>query len=594
MNRFISQAFFFIISLSVLSAPSLFANSYTIPDINVDVTVTNSGTLLISEQRTYRFDGDFSWADYRISKEGFSDIRNIRVSEGDSSYINLNTEEEGTFSVSESDDAFVIKWNYAASDTERTFTVSYELTGAIAIGLEWTSLYRNFLASGREKSTSSFTLNVRLPQPVSSDNLFTWQRDKAVDFQINKQSQSVEFTGTDISRREAAIVRLLFPTAVFDENQVQVTEPDLTLDSISQLEKEYQQQQQEQAEQDAFFAEITPTVTVLLSLAGILVFILLYRKYGTRHSTGQISSRETLVIPGQQPPALIGKLLLSRQTTSNHLVATTFDLARRGWLKIEEEEKDDEEDSSWFSEDKSGFKVSLPDSPPDGTLSEYERMTMGFIRSQVDSGTDTFEEIFSSNDTSAAKWYSKWTKEVKKAFEEQKWIDKESYRGVTANAIIQFLLMCLSIAMLILGSPIALIAAIITFALVIASFAITRRTPKGEEVYKRWSNYRDGLKNADERTIRMEMLDRHFIFATTFHLSKKQIETILESPQGSSTEIIIPWIILTHGSATSPASMASSFSTLAATGSTSFAGTTGAGTGASVTSAGGGVSGGAG
>lgn len=577
----------------ILALPAfLFANDYSIPDIHIEVTVTETGTLLISEHRTYQFDGDFSWADYRISKEGFYEIRNIRVSEGDSTYLNLNNEEEGTFSVSESDNAVTIKWNYSAADTQRTFTISYELVGAVAIGPEWTSLFRNFLASGREKSTSDFTLNISLPETVSSDSVYTWQRDKADDFQINKQARGVEFTGSDISRKEAAIIRVVFPTAVFDENHKEVTHPNLTLAGITELEEEYQRRQQEKAERDAYYAEITPAVTIILSLTGLLIFILLYRKYGTRHSTGQISSRETLVIPGQQPPALIGKLLLSNQTTSNHLVATIFDLARRGWLKIQEEKKD-KDDSGWFSEDKSGFKVSLPDSPPDDKLSEYEKMTMDFIRSQVSAGTDTFEEIFSSKDSSAAKWYSKWTKEVKKAFDEQKWIDKESYRGVIANSIFQFILLCLSIAMVVVGSPIALIAVIFTSALVVASFAIIRRTPNGEEIYKQWKNYRDGLKNADERMIQMEYLDRHFIFATAFHLSKKQIETILESPQATPADLI-PWIILTHGSATSPASMASSFSTLAATGSTSFAGTTGAGSGASVTSAGGGVSGGAG
>lgn len=582
----------FLFFLFYANPTALFASDFSIPEIDVQVVITEDGIVQIREQRTYTFDGDFSWADYRISKEGFSDIRNIRVSEGDSSYINLNTEEEGTFSFSESDDAVVIKWNYTASDTVRTFTLSYELAGAVAIGLEWSSLFRNYLASGREKSTSVFNLSVRFPQSISSDSLHTWQRDKATDFQINKQERSIEFSGSDISRQEAAIIRVVFPTAVFDENQVQVTHPNLTLTSISTLEEDHQQQQQEQAERDAYFAEITPTVTIILSLTSILIFILLYKKYGSRHSTGQIASRETLVIPGQQPPALIGKLLLSRQTTSNHLVATIFDLARRGWLKIREEEKGKENDG-WFSEDKAGFKVSLPNRDPDDTLSEYEKMTMGFIRSQLSVGTDTFEEIFSSNDSSAAKWYSKWTKQVKKAFDEQNWIDKGSYRGVIANSVVQFLLMCLSIAMLIVGSPVAIIAAIITLALVIASFAIIRRTPDGEEVYQRWKNYRDGLKNADERTIRMEMLDRHFIFATALHLSKKRIETILEAPQASTADMI-PWIILAHGSTTSPAAMASSFSTLAATGSTSFAGTTGAGTGASVTSVGGGVSGGAG
>lgn len=125
-----------------------------------------------------------------------------------------------------------------------------------------------------------------------------------------------------------------------------------------------------------------------------------------------------------------------------------------------------------------------------------------------------------------------------------------------------------------------------------ASFFIKRKTREGEEKYKRWKAYRDGLKNADKRTIRMEMMDRHFVYAMALLLSGNQIESLVKQADDSN-EAIFLWIVLMSGSSHTPASVASTVSALAATGNSTFSGTAG-GAGATAGAAGGGASGGAG
>ena len=88
------------------------------------------------------------------------------------------------------------------------------------------------------------------------------------------------------------------------------------------------------------------------------------------------------------------------------------------------------------------------------------------------------------------------------------------------------------------------------------------------------------------------MLDLHFIYATALGLSEQQINQFFEQATDGS-DFLIPWIVLTTSTSQSPATVASSLSTLAASGSTSFGGTSG-GSGASVGTPGGGASGGAG
>ncbi|MEX0661762.1 MAG: DUF2207 domain-containing protein [Balneolaceae bacterium] len=573
----------------LFGAGSLYASDYTIPEITVDVQITDDGIVQITEHLTYRFDGTFSWAEYSLPMEGFSEVRNIRVFEQDGSYINENTEEAGTFSVSENDDSIFIKWHYNASNTSRVFSISYELTEALTVGPEVSQFFWNYLSSSRDKSTEQLNVTITLPESVSSDELFAWGRIPADRTTINAQGDTFTLQATDISRNESAQFRVIFPSSVFDQNVVDATDPGFNLADVIMEEEQREQKAEEQAEQDAFYASITYEVTLVISLLSILLFVFLYRKYSIRHSTTTISDRDTIMIPDQTRPALIGKLMTSKMTTGNHLVATIFDLARRGWFTIREEEP--EEEDGWFSTGsrKSEFFISRAENPPSDSTTTDEQMVIDFVNSQIDSGKNEFSKMISETSAGSAKWYAKWQKEVKQKFDEQEWIDKSTYTGVTLNIVGQLMLMAGAIFILIVGTLLAIIALATTLFMLIGASFMIRRTQSGQEKYHRWKAYISGLKKADKRTIRMEMMDRHFIYATAFHLSEKQINTLIECSDDATVNMIFPWIILTQDSFHTPASLATSVTALAASGTTSFSGVSGGG-GAMAGAAGGGAS----
>jgi uncharacterized membrane protein len=566
-----------------------YAQDYSMPEINVDVNIQENGAVSIQESRTYNYSGSFSWADYRLPKQGFTEIRNIRVSEGGTDYINENSEEPGTFSVSESDEIIVIKWHYSAEDEERTFTLSYELVNAVSIGPEYSEFYWIFIGDGRDKVVSNSDVTIQLPGQTSVDSLYSWNYSSASGSELIESESGFRLTSNRVSRNQNVAIRALFPTSIFQEDLVEISDPNLDLNQIIQEEAEYDEMQQKQAERDAFYAEITLPISILLSVLSFGIFYFFYQKYGKRHSTNTISNRETVVIPDKTPPAIIGRLMSSRQTTSQHLVATLFDLARRGWFSIEEKEKE----SSFWSSANSKFVISISSEQPDEHLPKWEKMLVDYTTDQVNSGNNTFDKLFQSGGSKVAKWFSSWKKEVKNVFDEKDWVDQKSYTGVWANVAAQFVIDAAAIVLLILGGPLALIALFTSFVFMVASASIIRRTKSGEETYQRWKAYRDGLKNADERTLRMELLDLHFIYATALHLSKNELNTLIESSYDTGNSRHFPWIVLMAGSSHTPASVATSISTLAATSSASFTGTTG-GAGASTGSAGGGATGGAG
>lgn len=587
MKKLLFGIFIFLITTQI----SLSQNKgYQIPIIEINAEIKENGVVRLTEHRTYQFTGSFSWADYRLPKKGFTEIRNIRVHEGEQFFTNENSEVEGTFSVSESDESVIIKWFYEALDTSRTFSITYELSEAISVGPDWSEFFWNYIAAGREKPTEILRINISLPQEVSSDSLYAWLRASSNQTSIRKSSGTFTISAENLSTNQSVQVRALFPTSVFDRNEITVTDSDLTLERVQNDEKAYLQEQREKAERQAYLESITPEIILLISVISIAIFIFLYRKYGKRFSTGTISDRETILIPDSSPPAIIGRLLMSNTTTGRHLAATLFDLARRGWFIIQEEKK---EKSGFFSSESSQFSIKKADNQPDEHLTEWEQMLIDHVNHQIEMGHHLFEEVFKKGDFKMSKWFPKWKKKIKAAFDEQKWMDKNSYKGVYINLTIQSVLLITSIALLIAGeNEISLIGLGITVIMLVASFAILRRTADGQEKYVRWKAYQRGLKNADKRTIRMEMLDRHFIFAMAFHLSKKQIEKVIRSADQSDDAVFL-WIVFMSGSRHTPASLAATVSTLASTSTSTFPGTTG-GTGATVGSAGGGASGGAG
>lgn len=576
-----------ILSILFLFPVSGTAKEYEIPTIQVEVAVNPDGTIRITRHLTYVFDGDFSWANYELPKKGFYAIRDIQVAEGTTSYINKNTEELQTFLIEESDDSYNIKWFYDAEDEERTFSVSYTLEDAIAIGPDWSELFWVYASDSRNKSTDRITVLIKLPETVDQSQLHSWVREPSWSVESETLDNGFAFTASDISRSQAVTIRTAFPTTIFNESEVEITNPDLTLEWIRNDEEAYHQKQIEAALEQVRLFEFGVEAGIIIAGLSIIFFIYFYRKYGTRHKIN-LSRNESLMIPGREKPAVIGWLLLHRTVYGGQLTATLLDLARRGYLELKEEEPEEE---GWLSSSEPFFTVHLTGNSKELNMPEWESNLLNFLESRIKEEGHKMKDIFKYSDSDVSKWYNEWRTSVSDFAKAKGWIDTGSYKGVFWNLGVQAIFVMAAAAGIFLIHPIlafALAAAVIASAL---SFVIIRRSPKGEELYQTWKNYQNALKNAKDYSIPNNQLGLHFIYGIAFGLSINNIEQMFEqNPSGISA---ITWMILLPGSTNSPATMASSFSNLASTGTISSGGGVSGG-GAVAGSAGGGGSAGAG
>lgn len=565
------------------------AKEYEIPTIKVEAIIRSDGSVRIIEHRTYRFEGSFSWADYRLPFEGFKAIKDIRVSEQNSPFQHNNSEEAGTFLVQRNEDHIRIQWFYNAEDEQRTFTISYTLEGAIVHGPAWSEFFWNYISSDRDKDTDQFQVMLTLPRAVNNDSLYSWKRGPLSKLTLSNMVDGYTATASNVDDDEFVKIRTVFPRSVFTVDAISTNDPDFSLAQARADEEAHKKTVIAEQKRDARLADYGQQFIIIASLLSILAFVFFYRKYGKRHTVSTVSATETIMIPGRLKPAVAGWLLTKRNIGSAHLMATLLDLARKKYFIIKEQEPK----KRWLASDKKIFTIEKPDSQPQGELSKWEADLADFISTEIKKGNNRIDKLFSESSYKASKWFSSWKNKVDKECKSFGWYDKHSYTGVYWNSAVQSFLLIGSLTATIWAGPIGIIGILITTIFLIGSMGIIRRTPEGERKHKRWQAYKDGLKNAENYNIEQTTLDKHFIYSVAFGLSKNDIQAVFK--QSDMSNIAFYWFVFHGNSIQSASEIASTFSTLGATGTSSFPGASaGAGAGASAGAAGGGAAGGAG
>lgn len=592
MNNRLFKGLLLLVFILFTGMNNAVSKEYTIPEIRVSVQVNPDGSLTITEHRTYVFDGSYSWANYTLPKKGFTTIQNIQVLEGGQAFTNSNTEENGTFLVEQSDREINLKWYYSAENEERTFTLRYTLYDALARGPDFAEFFWTYAASGREKSTAVLDIDFNLPESAAPDSISYWVRSPDSDFSARLTENGYQFNASDISRSEAVRIRMIFPASVLNSANYRVTAPNLSLEQARTDEQNFRIEQAERAREEAIMQEYAFIFSALLILLSTGAFIFLYRKYGRRHKV-QIPERSSLLIPGKESPAMVSWLYSGRTVTGGAMMSTLFDLGRKRYLILHEIEP--EKKISFFSagskENTYRIEIDKDMAAHINELESWEKSLLGFIQMRIEGGHEDLKEIFNFQKPEVYKWFNKWKKLVQEEAKELGWMDPAGYKGLTYNLAVQSFLVVSGVAALFLIHPVAFIGLMGALLFLVFSIAMIKRSPKGEEVYRKWKNFYEGLKEAKEHSLSSDELGRQFIYAVALGINKETLTRMFE--QNQEAMIAIYWVVIMPGSTGNPADISSSFSTLAATGGSSF-GVAGGGVGASAGAAGGGASGGAG
>ena len=338
MRKFL-LATFIVFSAFIALAGSAYAKNYSIDKVDISVTINPDRSFKVSESRVYNFDGTFSWADLwiptRITRQGYT--YNISISD-----FGVRDEAGATLrsSISQSGGKFYAKWFYSARDESKTFTWSYHVTGeGVKRYQDTAEFYWQVIGDEWVKSSGPLAVTVKLPSGGTKDEIKVFGHGPLTGQAEIVDGQTTRFTVPKLPAKTFVEVRTLFPARLISGP----ASSEKTLADILVEEERFRQETIAKLNRQKWITRLILIYLFgILPLSVILWFFFYWRAWKSKGREYEFPdiSKYVRELPSDLPPALVDVLLKQGgKPSSQAFVATIFDLARRGFIRIEDEVK---------------------------------------------------------------------------------------------------------------------------------------------------------------------------------------------------------------------------------------------------------------
>jgi len=589
-----SKIQFLFATFILIFTSALFADkSYQMSKVDIRAYLRTDGSMKISENRTYDFEDDFSYA-YRTFPYGQQiNFSGITITEENRQYRMSDSEEPGTYWVKDRNNFTEVRWFFRAEDEDRTFSVHYTVEDAVIRYKDAAVLHYQFISNEWDRPSWNVILELHPPVPLNQQEVRVWPHGPLWMTSYIQKEGVITGTCKKVPAHTFFDIRALYPPRVFTEAEfVDKTVKENILKEEEKLAIEANQKreqliQEEQARKKRW--NQGKWIMGILSVIGFFGWVMLYRRYGTRPSMRQPVPIMSPNIPSDTPPALLDYLLHSREIYGGALMGTLFDLAKKGILTLRHEEKGISGLKNIFREKTSRYWDMNREewNKQKNQLTEYENSLLEFLFDDIGQGGDSVDvKLIQKKRTAFMKFFRDWKKTVKKKAEENKWFDKQSIKGRNYALIIAGVMFLLSIPGFIFYGPWGFILALSSLAVFILSMFIVHRTREGEQLTKVWKSlkkylYKHHYRSADKELI-LDWIDDYLVYGVVLGLSKKVIKDLAEFIPPDHQTRYIPWFIY-HGhpgTAFSSSAFAASFSASVAATSSAMSSAAGAGGGA--------------
>ncbi len=573
------QKVYFIIVLMLLSS-TVFAKdrSFSIPQVHITAEIQANGDILFSEARTYRFRGSFSAADYHLPLRGFDEISDISVSEPGFTYSQNQSEMNRTFQVRRSSQALHIEWFYSATSETRTFIISYRLSGALVVGpdvTEW--LWMHVDGRNWNLKTEHVLVDIIFPETVNPDEIHLFKRGITDAFEVSYSDDMVRLEGGPVHRRNFIETRILFPTSVLDNPEIEF--PDL---SVALVEQQEQERREQEAMQEILRIEnqLRAQNASYILIALCLLTIAFYRFKYPPHKIGKLVE-EFSTTPPKQHPVLAMWLYLNRTLWTHVQIGAMFNLARLGYLKIREVPSDE-------SSSVSDFVIKRSDKTDETELADWDKNMLSYVEARANAGDIKLSQIFKTDSTAYMSWMKSWKSLVKEAGEAKEWYQTENKPAMIRAIILHVLFICAAVPLLVFKAWGGILLAVLGIAGIFFSIMIVRRTEDGEKHFQQIKAYQKALKKLPRDRFDAKDAPLHLIYAIMFQLNKKAMGALFNGIDTKNSDDW-NWLIYTSGTLT-PDRLTGIVTSTTSIG--AYGGSI-SGSGSSIGSGGGGASGGA-
>jgi len=479
-----------LIGFAGLAVPAA-AKSFVFARVAIDATVASDGSLRIVEARTYRFDGSFSWASYRLRLTGASGIRHIGVADERRAYVPGNLIGPGVYQVRREGNETEIIWGFRASNESRTFTISYVLDDVVTVYADVAELYWKFIGTGWDRPSEDVRIHVKLPGHLAAGEIRAWGHGP-LHGTVWPVPGGAVLAVRHLPASTMVEGRIVFPRSVVPLARRRTAET--ALPRILGEEGAWAAQ----ANRRRQMARVAQGAMVAFPAAVLALWFVVYLRYG-REPNPSVPEGYYRELPGRYAPAVLGVLWRFGSVQPADFVATILDLARRGYLRIETAVG---EGFLGLGRDER-YTLTRTDKVGGLTAFESEALELLFGSGREARGPVTVSRRRGLPDEvkrRVGRRFASWASAVRKAADREKFFDKTSMTisgaSLVAGILVLFVGLWASIALQALAGIAATAVAGLT--LILGHGALRRRSRQGADDLRRWQGFRQFLLDFSE------------------------------------------------------------------------------------------------
>jgi hypothetical protein len=193
--------------------------SFDLPRAEVVADVQPDGSVLVTEEITYDFTGSFEGGYREIPLKGGMSVSDVSVSENGRRYapgastVLGSSGAPGTFGTADFGYAYRIVWHYRATDEERTFTVSYRLSGLAVAYDDVVDVYWQAWGEEWQEPLGSLVATMNLPgDPKKGDvKVFGHPASVSGETSLGPGGVSPTLIAIDVPPEQFVEMRVVFP-----------------------------------------------------------------------------------------------------------------------------------------------------------------------------------------------------------------------------------------------------------------------------------------------------------------------------------------------------------------------------------------------
>ncbi len=582
------------------------AKSFHYPGIEVMAELRLDGSMHVQEARQFDFRGNFHEAWRKMPVIPGVAVTNVTVSEDGRPYRRSEGGQPGTFKIEQSGNEIAIYWYYDIADRVATFTLEYDVLGAVEKHADVAQLYWKFIEPDRGVDVEVAKVMVMLPAGVSSDSVRAYAHGPLWG-EVTIEQGLVVFTCKPLPDGERLEARVLFPTAAIassprqygDVIETQVLEEERRWAETANADRV---RAQEETARSINERRRWSTLVAAMIFGAVVVWLIMYFGYGREFHEDNAPEylREP---PAEWTPNEVAYVWRWGQLMPGDMTATLMDLVRRGALRLIVKTERHERLGGLLGEKiEQEYEIERVPDKQQG-LSESERYLVNHILFDKEKENVIAIEEFAKNarahPSASQRKYKHWKKLAEKEAKRIPVVDPKSKAALGVGIVIGFIIFFASVM---LGgstnSPVFFASAVAGFVMIPASFAILRRTPEAARELQRWQAFRRYLTDFSQMkeypAPAVVLWEQYLVYAITLGVADKVIEQFKELyPQvAEQAGSAFPHWVMAGGTPLSGmqsiGSVLSSFNSTMATATSSFSSSSGSGGGFSGGGGGGG------